>query len=108
VDYKATNYNAGMLVRFVQGGKYDNTLIEPYGNINFNSINDNTISDRYYIDLNGSYNLTQNFDLFAKVNNLLDKDPPATPSAITQAQYAASPFYDRIGRYYTAGFRVRF
>jgi outer membrane receptor protein involved in Fe transport len=108
MDYRASKYNAGVLLRYVQGGKYDNTLIEPYGNINFNSINDNTISGRYYVDLNGSYKLTENFDLFAKVNNLLDKEPPATPSVITQSQYAASPFYDRVGRFYTAGVRVRF
>ena len=108
VNYRAGKYEAGMLYRYVQGGKYDNMFIEVDGNTNFNSVNDNTVSGRGYIDLNGSYKITGNFDLFAKVNNLLDKEPPATPNVITQSIYAASPFYDRTGRYYIAGVRVRF
>ena len=84
-------------------------LIEPYGNINFNSINDNTISARYYIDLNGSYNLTQNFDLFAKVNNLLDKDPPIVSNVVTgTGQPNSFPTYDLLGRVIFANFTLKF
>jgi len=108
VSYRAAKYEAGILYRYVQGGKYDNTFIEVDGSSNVNSINDNTVSGRGYIDLNGSYKFTDNFDLFAKVNNLLDKDPPATPNVITQTIYASAPFYDRTGRYYIAGARLRF
>ncbi len=89
MNYRTAKYDAGILYRYVQGGKYDNTFIEVDGLGNVNSINDNTMSGRGYIDLNGSYKITENFDVFAKVNNLLDKDPPATPNVITQAIYAA-------------------
>jgi iron complex outermembrane recepter protein len=108
VNYRVAKYEAGILYRYVQGGKYDNTFIEVDGTSNLNSINDNTVSGRGYIDLNGSYKVTENFDLFAKVNNLLDKDPPATPNVITQTIYASAPFYDRTGLYYIAGVRLRF
>ena len=102
MNYRAAKYEAGLLYRYVQGGKYDNTFVEGI------DINDNSVPGASYIDLNGSYKLTENFDLFAKVNNLLDKDPPATPNTITQTIYASAPFYDRVGRYYIAGARLRF
>jgi hypothetical protein len=46
--------------------------------------------------------------LYGKINNLLDVEPPATPNIIAQTIYAASPFYDRTGRCYIGGVRVRF
>jgi len=102
MNYRAAQYDVGLLYRYVQGGKYDNTFVEGI------DINDNSVPGCSYIDLNGNYRITENFNLFAKVNNLLDKDPPATPNAITQSIYASAPFYDRTGRYYIAGVRVRF
>ena len=42
-----------------------------------------------------------------KVNNLFNIAPPATPQTVSQALYAGSPYYDRIGRYYILGVRIR-
>lgn len=102
VGYRTEKYNAGILYRYVQGGTYDNTFVEGV------DINDNSVSGRGYLDLNGGYRITENIDVFAKINNLLDVDPPATPNIIAQAIYASSPLCDRVGRYYTGGVRVRF
>ena len=41
-----------------------------------------TLSARDYIDLAGSWAITKNFTLWAGVNNVFDKDPPITDSAI--------------------------
>jgi outer membrane receptor protein involved in Fe transport len=101
-DYRAQKYNAGILWRYVQGGTYDNTFVEGI------DINDNSVSGRSYIDLNGTYKFTDSVELFGKINNVFNVDPPATPNIIAQASYAGSPFYDRIGRYYIGGLRVRF
>ena len=35
-------------------------------------------------------------------------DPPATPQVLAGSLYAGSSHYDRIGRYYTTGVRVKF
>ena len=102
MEYRAAKYNAGVLYRYVQGGTYDNTFVEGI------DINDNSVSGRGYIDLNGTYKITDNIDVFAKINNLLDVDPPATPNIIAQTIYASAPFYDRTGRYYIGGVRLRF
>jgi len=101
-EYRTDKYNAGVLYRYVQGGTYDNTFVEGA------DINDNSVGGRGYIDLNASYKIAQGIEVFGKINNLLDADPPATPNIIAQTIYASSPFYDRTGRYYIAGMRVRF
>ncbi len=102
LDYRAQKYNAGILYRYVQGGTYDNTFVQGI------DINDNSVGGRGYIDLNGTYRVTDGVEIFGKINNVLDADPPATPNIIAQTIYASSPFYDRTGRYYIGGVRVRF
>jgi iron complex outermembrane receptor protein len=102
LEFRSQKYNAGVLYRYVQGGTYDNTFVEGI------DINDNSVSGRSYIDLSGTYKLTEGIEVFGKINNVFDADPPATPNIIAQTIYAASPFYDRTGRYYIAGMRARF
>jgi iron complex outermembrane receptor protein len=102
LDFRAEKYNAGILYRYVQGGKYDNTFVQGI------DINDNSVTGRSYFDLSGTYKITDSIEVFGKVNNVLDADPPATPNIIAQASYAGSPFYDRTGRYYIGGLRARF
>ena len=102
VGYRADKYDIGALVRYVQGGAYDNTFVEGV------DINDNSVPGRTYLDLNGAWRITDDVELFAKINNVFDSDPPATPNSLSQATYATSPLYDRIGRYYIGGVRVRF
>ena len=102
VDYRTSQYSVGALVRVVDGGAYDSTYVEGV------DINDNSVSGRRYLDLNGSYRINENFELFGKINNLLNVDPPATPQILAGSLYAGSSHYDRIGRYYTGGVRLRF
>ena len=101
-DFRTQKYTAGILYRYVEGGTYDNTFIEGI------DINDNSVSGRSYVDLSGAYRITDAIEIFGKINNVLDADPPATPNIIAQTIYANAPFYDRTGRYYIAGARMRF
>lgn len=62
-----------------------------------------------YFNLSGSYNLiaegNRKLQLFASINNLLDKAPPMAPTL----QYPTNPVYfDQIGRYYRVGVRFGF
>jgi outer membrane receptor protein involved in Fe transport len=100
--YQVDKYDAGILYRYVEGGTYQNSYVQGV------DINNNHVGGRSYIDLNGSYKVAEWLDLFAKVNNLCNIAPPATPTTVTQALYAGSAYYDRIGRYYILGVRVRF
>ena len=103
--YRTQLYSFGGLMRYVQGGLYNNLYVEGGG---VNSINDNRVGGRVYLDLNGSYRFFKSTELFFKINNVFDRDPPVTPTVITQAAAANSPFYDRFGRYISAGVRFQF
>lgn len=91
--------------RYVGGGKFNNAW-GPY------DISDNTVSGRFYLNTSLGYTLaetdTMDVQLFGKIDNLLDKDPPITPDAGVQPLASSSVHYDRIGRTYALGVRLRF
>lgn len=102
LHYVSDNFSVGTFVRYVGGGKYNVTYEEGV------DIDDNSIPSAIYVNLDGSIKPTDNFEIYARVLNLFDKDPPNTTNPITAPSYAASPFYDSIGRYYKIGVRVQF
>jgi iron complex outermembrane receptor protein len=100
--YVRPTFSAGVLVRYVDSGMYRS---------NFRTgvdIDDNRIPSRTYVDLDYSKTLNDNFQVYAKVNNVFDVDPPLAPSQITEPNYNSGAFHDRIGRYFKAGVRVKF
>ena len=101
VNYATHKWGAGVLYRYVEGGTYDNTYVQGV------DINNNHVGGRSYFDLNGSYKLSDSLEIFGKVNNVCNIAPPATPQTVSQALYAGSAYYDRIGRYYILGVRIR-
>lgn len=95
--------------RYVGGGKIDPTLVGPqdefYDPASPISIADNRVNGRFYIDATmqldvineGSRKLQFHFG----VNNITNKDVPFPSIAI-------AGMYDRMGRYYRAGFRFAY
>lgn len=77
-------------------------------------VDDNKVPAIAYFDLRGSYELTEQIQLFAAVDNLLNQDPPnvaVTPLRGQTAYYFTAvrgDIYDTIGRSYRAGVRFRF
>ena len=99
--------------RYISPGVYDGTYIGPnqsgYATTVLNSISDNRVAGRFYVNLSGSIHVgpdrTRGFELFGSINNLFDRDPPAAP----ETQFYTNPVYfDTIGRYFRAGARYRF
>ncbi len=90
------------LVRLVGGGTYNSTYV------NGVDINDNHIPGRTYLDLSASYDINPHLQIYGKVNNAFDRDPPVTTNTLSLAQTATSPFYDVIGQTWLAGVRVKF
>lgn len=105
VNWRGDKLRFGALFRFVQGGLYNARYVEGGGP---NSINNNHLGSRGYVDVNASYELTDNFEVFGKINNLLDNDPPVSVIPITASTAARSVFYDRVGRFVTGGVRFQF
>ncbi|WP_198045874.1 TonB-dependent receptor plug domain-containing protein [Novosphingobium aquimarinum] len=102
VRYRSDVFGAGVLLRYVDSGTYQNNYVEGV------DIDDNSIPSRTYVDLNLSAKVGGGFELYGKVNNLFNLDPPLAPLPITSPSYNGSPFHDRIGRYFKAGVRFDF
>ena len=90
------------LVRYMGGGLFNPTYVEGV------DIDDNTVPSRTYIDAAFSYRMDEHVEVFGKVENLLDKDPPITTSSLISPQAASSVLYDVRGRYFSMGARVSF
>jgi outer membrane receptor protein involved in Fe transport len=61
------------------------------------TIDSNRLPGAIYLDIGGKYQATKDVELYFKVDNLLDKNPPP---------YGNSSVYDWFGRIYRAGVRV--
>ncbi len=67
-----------------------------------------TVPSFTYVDLNGSYHLTHNIDIFGGIENLFDRSPGFDPIDYAGVNY--NPTYQQqgiIGRYFQLGVRVR-
>lgn len=94
VSYADDSVGVDLRVRYVGGGIYSKLL-----GANGLPILNNQISSRTYVDLGVQFKVSA-FTLFGNVNNMFDAGPPYTPYV--------NPNYDVIGRYYSAGVRLRF
>jgi outer membrane receptor protein involved in Fe transport len=92
--------------RFVGGGKYDVTYVEG------RDINDNSVAGRNYVDFSLQMKVLdtdqQRVQLFFNVRNLLNQNPPHTPSTFQTPSQTNGVFYDVIGRQFSTGVRFRF
>jgi outer membrane receptor protein involved in Fe transport len=87
--------------RYIHSVNVENDQIENFG----------TIPSYVYHNLHARYFLGDNYEFYAGVDNILDKEPPflgqGTPGDVTGTNTAAD-VYDVLGRYYYAGFKVNF
>jgi hypothetical protein len=74
------------------------------------SVTDNNVSDAYYLNWSGSYDLGREqgkgTQIFWSVNNLLNKDPAVAPGGNA---YPTNPvFFDTLGQRIRLGVRFTF
>src|SRR5204863_455843 len=71
--------------KYIPQGIFDTTLVGPqdagYSPALANSINNNRVNGRFYLDLGATIKINDRFEMFGVINNLLDKDPPLAASA---------------------------
>jgi outer membrane receptor protein involved in Fe transport len=99
---RPASFAAGVLVRYVDNGVYRTDYRDGI------DIDDNHIPSRTYVDLDFSKFFGENTEVYAKVNNVFNVDPPLAPNPITEPNYNGGFFHDRIGRYYKLGARFQF
>jgi iron complex outermembrane recepter protein len=93
--------------RYVGGGKVDKTLVDPsspyYNPASPISVLNNDVTGRFYTNVSASYKFIDDerrkLELYGVVNNLFDVAPPFPATQVVG-------FYDRVGRYFTVGFRL--
>ncbi|WP_395671686.1 TonB-dependent receptor domain-containing protein [Phenylobacterium sp.] len=73
-------------------------------------VDDNSVPRVIYLDLRGSFNVTDNIQLYGAVDNVLNKNPPIVTSTTGNAWYA--PFNDSLhdvfGRVVRVGARLQY
>jgi iron complex outermembrane recepter protein len=111
VGYNLGPASVNLEVRHIDSGLFDATLIGPEQrgyNISLpNSINTNVVASATYVNLGARYRLEPvrgyDIELFAGVQNLLDRTPPAAPSNQGSSNLL---LFDALGRSYRAGVRI--
>jgi outer membrane receptor protein involved in Fe transport len=92
--YETDSFQANLRARYISSGFYDK---------NTPDIQNNRIPSYTYFDFGVSTTIdsgSRQLELYANINNLLDKDPPPASSF--------SPYYDVVGRYLSVGARAKF
>lgn len=102
VSYDSGPFNARALFNYVGPGKYDNA----FGPLD---ISRNDYPAYIYTDISMQYEFSEALQIYAKIENLFDTDPPLLASGtISIANANSSQFYDERGRVFGLGARVRF
>ncbi|MCM8732288.1 TonB-dependent receptor domain-containing protein [Hephaestia sp. GCM10023244] len=104
LTYAGGPLRLGAYVRYIGGGKFRSIYVDDVDL----PADQNRVKGRAYLDLSASYKLTDNIEIYGKIDNLLNTDPPVIPNNIVQPTVSNSQMYDRIGRYYVSGVRLRF
>lgn len=112
VTYNSPHFTTTLQGRYISSGLYDAQRIGPddadYAPTLPNSISDNRVDSRFYVNLFASWRPSgeedRGVELFGAIHNLFDKDPPAAP----ETQFYTNPVYfDTIGRYFRLGIRYQ-
>jgi iron complex outermembrane recepter protein len=112
VNYRLEPLTVGMQMKMFSSIRYSALFFGPddarYNPALSNSINKNKFGGGAYFNLNGSYDFAlgdRKVQLFANVNNLMDREPPMF--AIAAINLGGNP-YDYVGRTYKLGVRMDF
>ncbi len=130
VTYTMDNWSAFLQGRWIGDGVLDRTRVEstspiplsarPAGSVlaacgtNICTINDNSVPSAFYMDarITGRFGDEQNLEVYANIQNLLDREPPLTPgNGVGRTGVGTgvnTGLYDILGRRYTIGVNYEF
>ncbi len=112
-SYETEKWDIGFEAEYISSGLYNATQIGPdqagYDPTLPNSVSDNSIDEYWYFDARFAFRpLTERpeLELFARVDNLFDKDPP---NRFPSSYGVTNPIlYDVVGRMYRMGVRFEY
>lgn len=114
-SYSTDKFSFTVIERYISPGVLANNFIEcttacPVPTANNPTINNNRIAGATYVDIGATFKVTPAIELYGKIDNLFDKDPPLVP------YYGVNPYlvrsvnnglYDLLGRFYRVGVRFK-
>ncbi len=97
-------YRQTLKLNYDRGGNWSAGLNwRYYGKVHYydgvDQIANDELDAQNYIDLNGSYDVTENINLVFGVSNVLDKEPPLVGGTLSSNGNAVAGYYDALGRY---------
>jgi outer membrane receptor protein involved in Fe transport len=104
-------FSANIQERFISDGVFGYQYIVcqtgcPVSTANNPTLDYNHMAGAFYVDVGGSYNVSDSLQAYFKINNLFDRDPTASPQ--TNTGLDSNPaLYDIIGRVYRIGVRYK-
>ncbi len=112
--YNIDRWSFTVAERWISPGVISGNFIQcttgcPLPTANNPTINNNRMPGAFYVDLGGSLDFSENWDVYFKVDNVANVDPPpAPPIAASPNSDGSNPqLYDVIGRMFHIGVRVR-
>ncbi|NJO13241.1 MAG: TonB-dependent receptor, partial [Gammaproteobacteria bacterium] len=111
-SWDTEKFSVTLTERWFSDGVYSNEFIEcqtncPVSTVTRPTIDNNDMKGALYVDLGGSYRVTDQATAYFKIENAFNKDPEPAPG--TNVSYGVNPFlYDALGRMYRVGFRMSF
>ena len=111
-SYDTDQFSISFTQRWFSNGVFGNQYIVcqtdcPVSTNNNPTINYNKMKGAFYFDLGASYNITKMWQMYAKVDNLLNRDPTGSPQTNTGVDINPQ-LYDVLGRMYRVGVRYNF
>lgn len=85
-----------------------------YGSVGYSGTSDTLlvesggIKSQSYLDLKGSFEVTDNLAVLVGVNNVFDKEPPMVGSTISSNANTVAGYYDTLGRYLHASVTFKY
>ncbi|MGN7159816.1 TonB-dependent receptor plug domain-containing protein [Sphingomonas sp. SAFR-052] len=107
-SYETDSFSLLVQERWFSDGVLGNQYVRcdagscPVSTLTRPTIDQNFVPGAFYMDIGGTYNLSEGVTAYAKVDNLFNRDPAKSPFFVNPA------LYDVLGRTYRAGVRFSF
>jgi iron complex outermembrane recepter protein len=107
VNYDISDWSTFLQVRYIGAGiwnpTYNDPNYTPYQTTNFNDVNSAT-----YFDVQETYHVNKQIDVFLNVQNVFNLQPQFSPSNSNYAQTGNESLYDQIGRMFRVGIKYNY
>ena len=111
-SYSADKWSVTLSENWISGGVLNSQYIQcttgcPLPTVNNPTVNNNFIPGAFYFNIGGTYSLDEHWQVFGKIDNVTNVDPPAIANAAPNTAMGVNPsLYDTIGRNYRIGVRL--